>query len=100
MPLQPIIISDVLENVLKDATDKWVLLTSFDILLHYYATDFRCLLLERVMNLIISNRYGVPNYTLDANEVINHKDVDAVWICSPSQFHADQIKARKNYYFQ
>ncbi len=28
LPLQPIIISDVLENVLKDATDKWVLLAS------------------------------------------------------------------------
>ncbi len=48
--------------------------------------------------IIISNRYGVPNYTLDASEVINHKDVDAVWICSPSQFHADQIKVRKNNY--
>lgn len=27
-----------------------------------------------------------------ANEVINHPDVQAVWVCSPSQFHADQIK--------
>ena len=26
-------------------------------------------------------------------EVITDPDVDAVWICSPSQFHADQIKA-------
>lgn len=26
-------------------------------------------------------------------EVINDPDVEAVWICSPSQFHADQIKA-------
>ena len=26
-------------------------------------------------------------------EVINNPDVDAVWICSPSQYHADQIKA-------
>ena len=25
--------------------------------------------------------------------MINHPDVEAVWICSPSQFHADQIKA-------
>jgi len=24
--------------------------------------------------------------------VIQHPDVDAVWICSPSQYHADQIK--------
>lgn len=26
-------------------------------------------------------------------EVITDPDVEAVWICSPSQFHADQIKA-------
>jgi len=26
-------------------------------------------------------------------DVINDPEVDAVWICSPSQFHADQIKA-------
>ena len=26
-------------------------------------------------------------------DVITHPDVEAVWICSPSQFHADQIKA-------
>ena len=26
-------------------------------------------------------------------DVITDPDVDAVWICSPSQFHAEQIKA-------
>ena len=26
-------------------------------------------------------------------EVINDPNVQAVWVCSPSQFHADQIKA-------
>ena len=26
-------------------------------------------------------------------EVITNPEVDAVWICSPSQFHAEQIKA-------
>ena len=26
-------------------------------------------------------------------DVITDPEVDAVWICSPSQFHADQIKA-------
>jgi len=31
--------------------------------------------------------------TSSADDVINHPDVEAVWICSPSQFHADQIKA-------
>jgi len=57
--VQPVIISDVVEPVLKDVTAQ----------------------------------YGVPRYTLDGNEVINDPEVEAVWICSPSQFHADQIKA-------
>lgn len=38
-------------------------------------------------------QYGVPNFCSDAMEVITNPDVDAVWICSPSQYHADQIKA-------
>jgi len=33
----------------------------------------------------------VPEFSADADDVINHPDVDAVWICSPSSFHADQI---------
>merc|ERR1712146_116422 len=40
-----------------------------------------------------AEQYNVPHFTGDAMEVINHPEVDAVWICSPSQFHADQIKA-------
>ena len=35
----------------------------------------------------------MPKYTSDAMDVITDPEVDAVWICSPSQFHADQIKA-------
>jgi myo-inositol 2-dehydrogenase/D-chiro-inositol 1-dehydrogenase len=54
----PVIISDVVEDVLKNVTAK----------------------------------YNVPKYTMSADEVIENKDVEAVWICSPSQFHADQIK--------
>jgi len=38
-------------------------------------------------------KYKLDGFTSDAMEVINHPDVEAVWICSPSQFHADQIKA-------
>mmetsp|Transcript_4264 Transcript_4264/g.7027 ORF Transcript_4264/g.7027 Transcript_4264/m.7027 type:complete len:445 (+) Transcript_4264:2-1336(+) len=37
--------------------------------------------------------FGVPKFTSDAMEVIEDPEVDAVWICSPSQYHADQIKA-------
>lgn len=37
--------------------------------------------------------YGVPRFTGDAMDVITDPEVDAVWICSPSQYHADQIKA-------
>ncbi|CAB1105854.1 unnamed protein product [Ectocarpus sp. CCAP 1310/34] len=57
--VKPVIISDVVEPVLKMVTEK----------------------------------YGVPKYTMEGMEVINDPDVEAVWICSPSQFHADQIKA-------
>jgi len=35
--------------------------------------------------------FRIPEYCADANDVISHPDVDAVWICSPSQYHADQI---------
>ncbi|CAM9486255.1 unnamed protein product, partial [Phaeothamnion confervicola] len=38
-----------------------------------------------------ADKFNLQAYTGDANEVINHPDVDAVWICSPSQFHADQV---------
>ncbi|KAL1508297.1 hypothetical protein AB1Y20_004409 [Prymnesium parvum] len=38
-------------------------------------------------------KFKLPEFTGDAMEVINHPDVEAVWICSPSQFHAEQIKA-------
>ncbi len=40
-----------------------------------------------------ASQYNIPKFTDDAMDVINDPDVDAVWICSPSQFHADQIKA-------
>jgi inositol 2-dehydrogenase len=38
-------------------------------------------------------QYNVPRFTNDAMEVITDPEVDAVWICSPSQYHAEQIKA-------
>lgn len=34
----------------------------------------------------------IPHTPIHTPQVINHPDVDAVWICSPSQYHADQIK--------
>ena len=36
--------------------------------------------------------FGVPRFTADAVDVITDPDVDAVWICSPSNVHAEQIK--------
>lgn len=36
-------------------------------------------------------KYNVPYSSGDAMDVITHPEVDAVWICSPSQFHADQV---------
>eukprot|EP00957_Ditylum_brightwellii_P202127 15328710-Ditylum_brightwellii.AAC.1 len=40
-----------------------------------------------------AKQYGVDRFSSDAMDVITDPEVDAVWICSPSQFHADQIKA-------
>jgi len=40
-----------------------------------------------------AKQFGVPKFTSDAMDVITDPDVDAVWICSPSSFHAEQIKA-------
>jgi len=40
-----------------------------------------------------AKQFGVPKFTSDAMDVITDPEVDAVWICSPSSFHADQIKA-------
>ena len=40
-----------------------------------------------------AKQYNVKQFTNDAMEVITNPDVDAVWICSPLQFHAEQIKA-------
>ena len=38
-------------------------------------------------------KYQLLEFTGDANRVITHPDVDAVWVCSPSAFHAQQIIA-------
>ena len=43
--------------------------------------------------LTAAKQYNVKKFTDDAMEVIEDPEVDAVWICSPSQFHAEQIKA-------
>ena len=40
-----------------------------------------------------AEKFRLPEHTADAMDVINHPDVEAVWICSPSQFHAEQIMA-------
>jgi myo-inositol 2-dehydrogenase/D-chiro-inositol 1-dehydrogenase len=46
-----------------------------------------------IIMLIAAKQFGVPKFTSDAMDVITDPDVDAVWICSPSSFHAEQIKA-------
>ena len=40
-----------------------------------------------------AKQFNVAKFTDDAMDVITDPEVDAVWICSPSQFHAGQIKA-------
>ena len=59
---------------------------------------------ENAQAIIISNptvskaqaaaeKYKLPSFSGEADDVINNPDVEAVWICSPSAFHAEQIKA-------
>jgi predicted dehydrogenase len=45
------------------------------------------------MSPAAAKQFNVKKFTDDAMEVIEDPEVDAVWICSPSQFHAEQIKA-------
>jgi len=40
----------------------------------------------------LADKYGIAHFAKDADEVIRNPDVDAVWICSPSQYHAAQIR--------
>eukprot|EP00527_Entomoneis_sp_CCMP2396_P007048 CAMPEP_0198139992 /NCGR_PEP_ID=MMETSP1443-20131203/3220_1 /TAXON_ID=186043 /ORGANISM="Entomoneis sp., Strain CCMP2396" /LENGTH=430 /DNA_ID=CAMNT_0043802293 /DNA_START=54 /DNA_END=1346 /DNA_ORIENTATION=- len=40
-----------------------------------------------------AKQYNIPRFTADSMDVITDPEVDAVWICSPSSFHAEQIKA-------
>jgi len=40
-----------------------------------------------------AKQYNIPRFSAEAMDVINDPEVDAVWICSPSSFHAEQIKA-------
>ncbi|KAF4036805.1 Oxidoreductase family C-terminal alpha/beta domain [Phytophthora infestans] len=45
----------------------------------------------------IAKKYGIPNWTNDASEVLSHPEIDAVLICSPTNRHAEQIiEAAKN----
>lgn len=43
--------------------------------------------------VVLRRRVPTPASPAQPNEVIHHPEVQAVWVCSPSQFHADQIKA-------
>lgn len=46
-----------------------------------------------VLMFLAAADFGVSRFSDDAMDVITDPEVDAVWICSPSQYHADQIKA-------
>ena len=37
--------------------------------------------------------YGIPESGSDYMDVVNHPDIQAVWVCSPSSLHAEQIIA-------
>lgn len=41
----------------------------------------------------VASKYGIPKHGKDYMEVIENPNVDAVWICSPSSLHKEQIIA-------
>lgn len=40
-----------------------------------------------------AKEYGIPESGKDYMDVVNHPDIEAVWVCSPSSLHAEQIIA-------
>eukprot|EP00871_Galdieria_phlegrea_P003573 jgi/Galph1/4216/GphlegSOOS_G2843.1 len=40
-----------------------------------------------------AEKFGVPKYSTDFKDVLKDPDIEAVWICSPSSQHSEQIKA-------
>lgn len=40
----------------------------------------------------VAAKYGVPEVVSSPEAVVNHPAVEAVWICSPSSFHIEQIR--------
>lgn len=38
-------------------------------------------------------KYGIPKHGTDYKEIIDNPEIDAVWVCSPSSLHAEQIIA-------
>ena len=38
-------------------------------------------------------KYNIPHHGTDYKAIIDNPQIDAVWVCSPSSLHAEQIKA-------
>ncbi len=73
-----------------------ILTASSHITLHVVGVE--CVIIFDVIESLLKDvaaKFNVPKTTTNADDVINHPEVNAVWICSPSQFHADQIKVWK-----
>ncbi len=74
----------------------WVILTVS--IMFRVVVGVECIIIFDVIEPLLKDvaaKFNVPSTTTNADDVINHPDVNAVWICSPSQFHADQIKVWK-----
>lgn len=41
----------------------------------------------------VAKKYGIPRHGQDYMEIIENDEIDAVWICSPSSMHKEQIVA-------
>lgn len=44
----------------------------------------------------VAAKYGIPKSGKEYMEIIENPDIDAVWICSPSSLHKEQIIAASN----
>lgn len=39
----------------------------------------------------IASEYDIPNYTKSFSDIVTDKNIDALWICSPSKLHYQQV---------
>ncbi len=94
--VRPVIVSDINGTVLRRTMEKYrVEQFTLDPMEVTTINQYRSVPVSPILHSLNS---PPQNLNVANLQVINHPEVDAVWICSPSQFHEDQIKACPNLY--